>query len=124
MSEKELNPKVSVLIPVYNVRDYVERCLRSVFNNTIIQDCEIIIVNDCSTDDSEKIIIDLIQEYSQLNIQFLKHDCNKGLAATRNTAFLLAKGEYIICVDSDDWIENNYLEELYNKAGLMETEAK
>ena len=119
--EKEIlsvSPKISVLVPVYNVEKYVARCLRSLFANTIIADCEVIIVDDCSPDDSMKFVADVLNEFPALakNVVLRSHDCNRGLAAARNTALLQAHGKYIICVDSDDWVEPDYLEKLYNEA--------
>ncbi|MBD5441856.1 MAG: glycosyltransferase family 2 protein [Treponema sp.] len=119
MAEKQnSSPKISVLIPVYKVEKYVGRCLRSLFANTIIADCEVIIVNDCSPDDSMKVVADVLEEFPAFakNVVLRSHDCNRGLAAARNTALLQAHGKYIICVDSDDWVEPDYLEKLYVEA--------
>lgn len=111
-------PLISVLVPLYNVEKYVEKFLRSLLSNTIINKCEIIIVNDCTPDSSLEIINKVLLDYKELqnNIIIINHEKNRGLAAARNTAFENATGEYIICADSDDWVEPNYLEELYNKA--------
>ncbi len=111
-------PKISVLIPVYNVEKYIRRCLESLLKNTIIDDCEIIIVDDCSPDNSVKVIEEVLNEFSNMKkiVTLRSHYCNRGLAAARNTALLQAHGKYVICVDSDDWVEPNYLEKLYNGA--------
>lgn len=111
-------PLISVLIPVYNVEKYVERCLVSLFNNTIINECEIIIVNDRSTDNSVEVIKNVLNKFPAIKekVMLHSHDYNRGLAAARNTALLQAHGKYIICVDSDDWVEKDYLEKLYKKA--------
>ena len=113
-----MNFKLSVLIPVYNVAPYIEKCLRSVFSNTIIADCEVIIVDDGSTDNSIQLVESLLPQFSELknNIVSLSHGSNKGSAFARNTLLNHANGKYIIFVDSDDWVEPNYLEELYNVA--------
>lgn len=110
--------KISVCIPIYNVEKYVEKCLDSLFRNTIAQECEFVIVNDCSPDNSINIVKEVLTRFPALqkNILILVHNENRGLAAARNTAFLQAQGEYIICVDSDDWVELDYLEKLYTKA--------
>lgn len=110
--------KISILIPVYNVEQYIEKCLVSLFKNTIIKECEIIIVNDCSPDNSVKIIEEVLNRNPSMkeNVLLRSHNYNCGLAATRNTALLQAHGKYIICVDSDDWLEPDYLEKLYKKA--------
>lgn len=113
-----MKPLISILIPVYNVELYIEKCLHSLFANTIIDKCEIIIVDDCSPDNSVVIIERLLEENIIMKdrVVLLHHEKNRGLAASRNTAFDRAQGKYFICVDSDDWVEPNYLEELYNKA--------
>ena len=119
MAEKQnSSPKISILIPVYNVEKYVARGLRSLFANTIIADCEVIIVDDCSPDGSMKVVADVLDEFPAFakNVVLRSHECNRGSAAARNTALLQAHGKYIICVDSDDWVEPDYLEKLYNEA--------
>ena len=110
-------PKISIIIPVYNVEKYIRRCLESLLKNSIINDCEIIIVNDCSPDNSFSVIKNFLNEHNNpKNVLLYSHDCNRGLAAARNTGLLQAHGEYIICVDSDDWVEPDYLEKLYDAA--------
>lgn len=111
-------PKISVLVPVYNVEKYIQKCADSLFSNTISSSCEFIFTNDCSTDSSVKELQKVISHYPELenNITLINHEKNYGLGKTRNTGFDNAKGEYIICVDSDDWVEPDYLETLYNTA--------
>ena len=111
-------PKVSVLIPVYNVELYIKKCCISLFSSTIANECEFIFVNDCSNDKSIQILQETVSRFPELNnnIKIINHMQNKGLASTRNTAISLATGSYLICVDSDDWIEKDYLEKLYNHA--------
>lgn len=118
LKSQNTQPKISVLIPVYNVEKYIERCIRSLIANTIIKDCEVVIVNDCSPDNSMSIVKRVLGEFPELaeNFKLQAHDFNRGLAAARNTALLQAHGKYIICVDSDDWVEKDYLEQLYNCA--------
>lgn len=110
--------KVSVLIPIWNVEKYIERCLRSVFEQTVADQAEFILVNDCSPDNSMKIAKTVIDNYPHLKnqIKVINHEINRGLAAARISAFSQAQGKYIINVDSDDWVEPNYLEELLNAA--------
>lgn len=110
--------KVSVLIPIWNVEKYIERCLRSVFEQTVADQAEFILVNDCSPDNSMKIAETVINDYPHLKnqIKIINHETNRGLAAARISAFSQAQGKYIINVDSDDWVEPNYLEELLNAA--------
>lgn len=107
---------ISVLIPVYNVADKVEKCLSSLFENDIIEKCEVIVVNDCSTDNSLDVIEDFMRKNPSCKIKLINHKKNMGLACARITAFSAAKGDYIICVDSDDWVEKTYLSDLYNLA--------
>ena len=97
--------KVSIGVPVYNVAEYLPQCLDSILNQTF-QDFEVILVDDGSTDNSFKIC----QEYVAKDSRFrLIHQKNKGLAGARNTIIKNVKTEYIAWVDSDDWIEENYL---------------
>jgi len=107
------SPKVSVIVPVYNVSLYIEKCLDSLFNQTY-NNLEIIIVDDCSTDDSAKKVKSLIKNKS--NVKFYQNKTNSGLSYTRNFAFSKTSGEYISYIDSDDYVPNNYYEELVNKA--------
>ncbi|MBD5403651.1 MAG: glycosyltransferase family 2 protein [Treponema sp.] len=109
-------PFISVLIPVYGVEKYVEHCVRSLFENSIADKCEFVVVNDCTADNSMDIIKSVVCEYPSICVRFIEHETNRGLAAARNTALLQAHGKYIICVDSDDWVEPDYLEKLYNEA--------
>ena len=113
-----MQKKISVIVPVYNVEKYIKRCLESIFNNTIIDICEVIIVDDCSPDRSIEVIKQVLVDYPIMKNRVLlhSHDCNRGSAAARNTGLLQAHGRYIICVDSDDWVEPDYLECLYNEA--------
>ena len=101
--------KVSVVIPVYNVENYLRECLSSVINQTL-KDIEIICVNDGSTDNSLRIL----REYEKLDDRItLIHQTNKGTASARNLAMEYARGKYLFFLDSDDYIELNALEELY-----------
>lgn len=106
-------PKVSVIIPCYNVEPYLRKCLNSVCNQTL-RDIEIICVNDCSPDNS----LEILKEYAQNDnrIKIIDFKQNQGVAIARNTAMAKAKGEYIGFVDPDDWIDIDFYEKLYNKA--------
>lgn len=104
------NPKISVIIPVYNVERYLSQCLESVIHQTW-QNLEIIIVNDGSTDSSAKIIDEFANKDSRIIVM---SQSNRGLSAARNTGILNATGDYIGFVDSDDWLELNAIENLYN----------
>ena len=105
-------PKVSVIVPVYNVEKYLKKCLDSLVAQTL-DDIEIIIVNDGSTDDSEKIIKEYETKYD--NITYLKKE-NGGLSDARNFGLKYAKGEYVAFLDSDDFVENSIYKEMYEKA--------
>lgn len=106
------SPAISLIIPVYNVEKYLDKALQSVENQTF-KDFEVIIVDDGSTDSSIKII----NEFCKKNSNFkLITQQNSGPAVARNTALSLSKGSYIAFMDSDDYIEPNFLESLYTAA--------
>lgn len=105
-------PKVSVIIPVYNVEKYLRECLDSVVNQTL-QDIEIICVDDGSTDSSLKILEEYAQKDTRINIHSLCKSCSALIA--RKKGVLAANGEYILFLDADDYLELNACEELYNK---------
>ncbi len=105
-------PKVSVIVPVYNVEKYIKNCLESLVNQTL-KDIEIIIVNDGSTDSSKSIIYEYIEKYN--NIVYLEKE-NGGLSDARNYGLNYAKGEYIAFLDSDDYADISIYEKMYNKA--------
>lgn len=100
---------ISVIIPVYNVAPYLAQCLDSIIAQTH-SDMEIICIDDCSTDGSRQILQDYAQKDSRFHIIFNEH--NIGAALTRNVGMDVAKGEYIYFMDSDDWIEADYLENM------------
>ena len=108
---------ISLIIPVYNVENYVEKCLESACNQTY-GNYEIILINDGSTDDSGKICQKWAAEFP--NIRYYEQE-NQGLGETRNRGIQYALGAYVAFMDSDDWIEEDYLESLYSKRA--ETEA-
>ena len=101
-------PKISVIIPVYNVEKTLRQCLDSIINQTY-KDLEIICVNDVSTDSSYEIL----QEYK--GIKVVNNEINSGLGITRNNGLKYATGEYIHFLDSDDWMELNAYELLLQK---------
>ena len=102
-------PKISVIIPVYNTEKYVEKCLESLAKQEM-QDFEVIIVNDGSTDNSENVIKNYMQS-SKLNIKYLEKE-NGGLASARNYGVEKASGKYISFLDSDDYLDKNLFSEL------------
>ena len=99
----------SIIVPVYNTGKYIEKCLNSILDAIDI-DCEVIIINDGSTDNSEKIILDFINKLPDKykNNFIYKSKENKGLADTKNVGISLAKGKYISVVDSDDYISDDF----------------
>lgn len=104
------NPQISVIIPVYNVEKYLERCVKSVTQQTFT-DLEIILVNDGSTDGSKAICDELAKEDTRIRVI---HKENGGLSDARNTGIEAARGNYIGFVDSDDFIETNCFDVLYH----------
>lgn len=106
-------PKVSVIVPVYNVEEYLDKCLDSLVNQTL-NDIEFIIVNDGTTDNSEQIILKYKEKYPS-KIVYLKKE-NGGLSDARNFGMPYAKGDYIAFLDSDDYVELDTYEKLYNRA--------
>lgn len=110
-------PKLSIIIPVYGVEKYIERCAVSVFEQTNT-DFEVIFVNDCSKDKSEEVLFDVISRYkdTSIHVRIIKHEANKGISATRETGLSAATGEYILYVDSDDYIAANMVELLVARA--------
>ena len=109
-------PLVSVLIPVYQVEDFIERCARSVFEQTY-QNLECVFVDDGSTDSSIDILNQIINEYPSLkdNVHIIHHQENRGLAAARNTAINSCHGDFVMHVDSDDWLEPDAAELLVRR---------
>lgn len=103
---------ISIVIPVYNVSKYIKDCLISVSQQTY-SDIECILVDDCSTDNSISIAQDFIDSYTgDISFRIIHHDVNKGLSAARNTGVREAKGEYVLFIDSDDWISSHTCEKL------------
>lgn len=115
--------KVSVVIPVYKVEKYIERCARSLFEQTMKDGIEFIFVNDCSQDKSIEILERVLEEYParKNQVKIIHHEKNGGLVAARKTGLAHAQGDYIIHCDSDDWVDVRLCEEMYNKAA--ETDA-
>ena len=109
--------KVSVIIPVFNVKNYIEDCLESVFSQTI-SDIEIICIDDGSTDGS----LQILEKYSDLGkIKLIKQE-NSGVSTARNKGIDIAEGKYLYFMDADDIITSDYIQGLYNAA--IETNCK
>lgn len=101
-------PTISIIVPVYNVENYVHRCIDSILNQTF-SDFELILINDGSVDNSGKICDDYANKDNRITVM---HQENTGQATARNRALDIIKGEYIFFVDSDDWIHPKTLETL------------
>lgn len=102
--------KVSVIIPVYNVEKYIGRCLDSVLSQTL-EEFEVIVVNDCTLDDSMRVV----RRYAQNDerIKIVEHDVNLGSMMARRTGYMVAQGDFITFLDSDDTLPKGALEALY-----------
>lgn len=105
--------KVSIIVPIYNVEQYLEKCLQSLVNQTL-EDIEIILVNDASPDHSDVIMKKYAERYSKIINVFLKENLCQGGA--RNKGVEQASGEYITFVDSDDYLDLNFCEKMYQEA--------
>lgn len=106
------NPKISIIVPVYNAEKYIDRCIESIINQSF-DSIEIIAINDGSTDES----LNILKKYEK-NDRRIKviAQTNSGVSSCRNKGIEQAKGEYIAFVDSDDWIDINMIEIMYKKA--------
>lgn len=111
------SPALSVIVPVYNVSAYIEKCARSVFEQSL-DDLEIIFVNDCSTDNSVEIIEKVISDYAhtQKKSRIVHMPSNSGLPAVRRQGIIHATGDFVIHLDGDDWVDTDYYKSLYDKA--------
>ena len=116
-NEKKMRPKVTVVVPVYKVERYIERCARSLFEQTF-HDMEFIFVDDRTPDNSVELLKKVISQYPQREglVRILINENNRGPMQSRLDALLQAKGQYVAAVDSDDWIEPDAFETLYKKA--------
>lgn len=111
------NILVSVIVPVYKVEAFIERCIRSLMEQTL-QETEFIIVDDCSPDNSISVVQTVIHDYPERRkqVQLIRHEANKGLPAARNSGLAVASGEYVFHCDSDDFVEPEMLEQMYKTA--------
>lgn len=113
------SPKVSVVIPVYGVEKYIEKCAISLFRQTL-HDIEYIFVNDCTKDSSIEVLLDVIERFPNRKnrISIINHEVNMGLPAARRTGVLAAKGDFVIHCDSDDWISDDLYEKMYQSISI------
>lgn len=108
--------KYSIIVPAYNTEKYIDKCLNSIFSNTY-KNFEVIIVNDGSTDKTENIINKYIKKYD--NIIYIKQK-NMGLSMARNNGIKKATGDYLLFIDSDDYVEENLLENINKNIGDLD----
>ena len=106
--------KISVIVPVYNTEKYLNECLNSLVNQTIYKELEIICINDASTDNSLKILEGYEKQYENLIV--INSNVNKKQGGARNLGIMRATGEYLGFVDSDDFVDLEMYEKLYNEA--------
>lgn len=107
--------KVSVLVPIFNVEPFLSKCLESIIHQTY-SEIELVCCNDASTDGSKEKLLEILSSYPQLVYKIIDHQKNKGIAQTRNDLLDAATGDYVLFVDSDDWIEQNMIEIMLNKS--------
>lgn len=108
---------ISVIVPIYGAENYINDTLESLFNQTMLDGVEFILVNDCTPDKSMMNAKEVIDKYPALQeqIQIVNHEQNKGVATTRNSGLAVASGEYIIQVDADDYCELDMLEKMFKQ---------
>lgn len=117
--KESIDIQLSIIVPVYNVEEYIRPCIESIFRQNLDEECfEVIIVNDGTEDRSMEIIQDIIEQHK--NITVINQE-NQGLSVARNNGISMAKGEYILMPDSDDLLIENSLPALLDKA--LETKA-
>lgn len=111
-----MSSKITIAVPIYGVEKHIERCVRSLFEQTC-EDIEYIFVDDCSPDNSINILYDVMKEYPQRvnHIRIIQHKHNRGLGAARNTAVDNCSTEFIMHVDSDDYIASCTIEKALQK---------
>lgn len=112
-----MTPKVSFIVAIYNVEQYIEQCVRSLYEQTL-EDIEIILVDDCTQDDSIAIALRALEYYPnrKSQVRVLHHEVNQGLPIVRKNGIDAARGEYILYVDGDDFVDARIGELLYEKA--------
>ncbi|MDF2514764.1 MAG: glycosyltransferase [Sphingobacterium sp.] len=112
-----MRPPVSVIVPVFNVKDFIEHNAHQLFKQDL-EGVEYIFVDDCSPDNSIQLLESVLKEYPEklATTTIIRHEHNRGLPSARNSGLDVATGEFIFHCDSDDWLEINALSQLYNKA--------
>ena len=112
-----MRPAVSVIVLVYGVEEYIEKCARSLFGQTM-EDLEFIIVDDCTQDRSMEILYSVLEDYPRRKdqVKVIHNEVNRGQAYSRRVGVEAATGEYIIHCDSDDWVDLDMYAKMYSKA--------
>ena len=112
-----MNPKVTIIVPIYKASDFIDRCAHSLFSQTL-DDLQFIFVDDCTPDDSINKLLSVLDKYPSRRHQVFiyRHETNKGVSAARNTGITHANGEFVAFCDSDDFVDVNMYKELYNHA--------
>lgn len=113
----DMNPLVSICVPVYGVENFIDKCCRSLFEQTY-DNIEYIFVDDCTPDNSIAVVEQVLCNYPNRKgmVKVIHHGQNKGLSGARNTAIANVSGQYLMHVDSDDYLDLNVVEKLVNKA--------
>ena len=116
------NEKITIVVPCYNVENYLARCIDSLLAQTY-KNIEIVMVEDCSTDGTKDIVREYELKYK--NVKAIYNKENGGLGHARNVAIRSTNTKYVAFIDSDDWVEPNFAEELYktiakNKAAFWQ----
>lgn len=110
-------PKVSVIIPVYNASNFLEKCCNSLFSQTL-DDMQFVFVDDCSTDNSVQLLKDVLEFYPnrQGQVKVVHQSHNQGVSAARQRGLDESEGEFVIHCDADDWVDINMYKEMYEAA--------
>lgn len=121
MKDNELS-LVSIIMPVYNVEEYVDGCMKSIICQSY-QHLEVVVVDDCGKDSSMEIVAETVRKYDgPIQFKIVRHEYNRGLSAARNTGLDASTGEYVYFIDSDDSISNDCIQKLM-EAMLQEPDA-
>jgi len=112
-----ISPAVTVIVPVYNVSAYIEKCASSLFEQTL-ENLEILFVDDCSPDNSVEIIKKTLEKFKNRNslTRIIRMPTNTGQAGVRRQGIIEAKGQYVIHLDGDDWVDTDYYQSMYDAA--------
>lgn len=110
-------PQISIIIPIYNAENYIERCAKSLMEQNF-DSVEYVFIDDCSQDASVEILNSILQNYPNrtTSVKLIRHKSNQGVAISRNTGLKAAKGKYVIFCDSDDWIAPQLMQKMYATA--------